>query len=394
MPRILFVIENVSYRTDSRVRRESGTLRAAGSQVVVISPADPGEPFHAVEDGVHVYRYRKPAAGEGVAAHLAEYAVSVVSHTLLAALVYGRHGFDVIHAANPPDLCWIVALPYKMMGRKYIFDHHDLVPELFEVRYAHTRAARFATRLVYAAERANLRLADHVVSTNDTFRRVAMERGGRAAEDVTVVRNGPRRIDFPDLPPEPSVRALGRIVVGYLGNMNPQDGLELFLEMAREVRAVRADVGFVMIGTGDSWSALRARRDAMGLGDAVRMTGSLPWAEVVATLSAVDLCVQPDPPTRFNSKLTHNKLMEYMALGKPAIAFDMPETRVSGGDAVVYVPGDSPRALADAVIALAEDPGRREAMAAAGLERVERVLGWHVQESRLLSVYQRLFGEG
>jgi glycosyltransferase involved in cell wall biosynthesis len=210
---------------------------------------------------------------------------------------------------------------------------------------------------------------------------------------VTVVRNGPRlSADFPTVEPDPETRALGDVVVGHLGIMNPQDHLENFLEMARIVRHEhgRADVGFVMVGSGDSFLDLQRLRDELDPGEAVRMTGTIPWPRVLATLSAADICVQPDPPTAFNRNLTMNKLMEYMALGKAVVAFDLPETRVSGGDFVEYVAGDATRGLADAVLRLADDPERRHEMGRMARLRIEKELAWEHQERYLLSVYRRV----
>lgn len=391
MLRALFLIENVSFTYDSRVRRQTDALLQAGVSVAIVSPAAPGEPFHAIEQGMNVYRYRKPSWGQGFAAHLAEYAVSVVMHTALALYVFWRHGFDVIHVANPPDLLWIVAAPYKLLGKRFIYDHHDLVPELYQVRFG----GGIVSRIVLAMERISFKLADHSIATNDTFRSIAIERGGMSPDRVTVVRNGPRlALDFPEVEPCPKARALGRIVVGYLGIMNPQDHLENFLRMAQIIRIERgrSDIGFVMVGSGDSFPGLCAMRDTLGLKGAVLMTGSLPWREVLATISAADVCVQPDPPTPFNRHLTMNKLMEYMALRKAVVAYDMPETRVSGADAIRYVAHDATvNELADAVLGLADDAATRLALGQAARRRVETTLAWEHQAQHLIRVYEDLF---
>lgn len=396
MLRVLFLIEDVSFLTDSRVKRQtSALLKTGAAQIVVICPAFEGEsPHDRLDSGVEVYRYQKPSKGEGFVAHCLEYLTSLREHTRLTWKVWRQHGFDVIHVSNPPDILWMVALPYKVLaGVRFIYDQHDIVPELFEVRFGEQH--RLARPLVLAMEKASYRLADHVIVTTESFRKLAMGRGGRRAEQVTIVRNGPHLgVDFPVTPPDPAVTALGRIVVGYVGHMNPQDHLELFLEMARILRAElgRLDIGFVMLGSGDSWEGLKAQRDALGLADAVAMPGRVPWSQILGSLAACHICVQPDPPTAFNRLLAHNKLMEYMALGKPSVAFDMEETRVSGGDAVVYVPGaQGARGLAEAVAALADDPARREALGTAARARIERDLCWERQSDTLLSVYRGLF---
>ncbi len=391
MAKVLFLIENVPFTLDTRVQRQSRTLQQAGLSVIVISPRAAGERWHETRDGMDLYRYWKPEVGKGFVSHVAEYVASVLAHTLLTALVALRHGFDVIHAANPPDIFWLVAAPYKLLGKRFIYDQHDLVPELFEVRFQDR--FRFLTGTIRFFERMSYRLADHVISTNDTFRGRAMTRGGRRPDDVTMVRNGPRlSVDFPEVEADAETRALGESVVGYLGIMNPQDHLENFLEMARIIRFEhqREDIEFVMVGSGDSFPDLQRLRDALGLAQAVRMTGTIPWRQVLATLAAADICIQPDPPTAFNRHLTMNKLMEYMALGKAVVAFDLPETRVSGGDYVEYVAGDSPRALAEAVIALVDDPERRLALGRGARQRIENELAWEHQERHLLDVYRKV----
>jgi glycosyltransferase involved in cell wall biosynthesis len=344
-----------------------------------------------VRDGVRVYHYPKPAFGGGFAAHIAEYVASLVCQSLLTAWVAIRHGFDVIHVANPPDLLWLVAAPYRLFGKRFIFDHHDLVPELFAVRFG-ARLPRLQS-VMLALERCSVRLANHVISTNDTFRRMAIERGGKAPDAVTVVRNGPwLERDFRPVTPDPRVRAFGRVVVGYLGIMNDQDHLDHLLEAARIVRleAGRRDIAFLLIGSGDAYPELLRLRDAMGLTDAVHMPGTLPWDDVLAGLSAVDICVQPDPPTAFNRHLTMNKLMEYMALGKATVAYDMPETRISGGDAVMYVPGETADNLARAILELADDPARRAALGQRARQRIESSLAWEHQADNLIEVYRRV----
>ena len=391
--RALFLIENVPFSLDSRVQRQTNALRARGVELAVICPRAAGEIFHERVDGVEIYRYPKPAVGGGFLSHLLEYLTSLLAHTVLTLVVFVRHRFDVIHVANPPDILWLVALPYRLFGKRFIYDQHDLVPELFEVRFANRLP--LLKRVVLFLERASYRLADHVIVTNETFKKLAMARGGRAIEDVTVVRNGPfLDRDFPrDVIPDASIRAQAAIVIGYLGIMNPQDQLENFLSLAKKIRLDqgRRDVAFVMVGSGDAFSSLQALRDQMGLRDAVTMLGTVPWRRVLEVLSATDICIQPDLPTAFNQHLTMNKLMEYMALGKAVVAFDMPETRISGGDAVAYVSEYTVEALADTTLALIDNPRHRAELGLRARRRVETELAWEHQERHLVQVYERLF---
>jgi glycosyltransferase involved in cell wall biosynthesis len=296
----------------------------------------------------------------------------------------------VVHVANPPDLLWLVAAPYKLLGKKFVFDHHDLVPELFQVRYRDKAPGIMA--VVLWLERMSIRLADHVICTNETFRQFAMSRGGKAAPDVSVVRNGPwLGRDFPDARGARQLRG-DRLLVGYLGIMNPQDHIDHLVRAAHVVRhdLGRTDIEFLLIGSGDAHESLRELRDSLWLSDAVQMPGTLPWTEVIERLSQADICVQPDPPTPFNRHLTMNKLMEYMALGKPAIAYDMPETRFSGGDAVTYIEDHTPAGLAAAIVKLADDPQLRAELGRRARERIENTLSWEHQQATLLAVYRQL----
>lgn len=391
MIKVLFLIEDGSFEFDNRVRREAATLVEAGMGVTVICPRYQGQNWHDLTGGIHVYRYMKPSLGTGFMSHVVEYTISLICQTILAAWVALRHGFDAIHAANPPDLLWMVAAPYCLMGKRFVFDHHDLVPELYEDRFG-APGSRVVSVLRFL-ERMSFRFADHVISTNESYRAVAMSRGNKRADEVTVVRNGPAAGDFPDGEPDPKIRALGRIVVGYLGNMNPQDGVDRFLEMARILHQVhhRTDIGFVMIGKGDSFADLVRLRDEFGLTDAVAMTGRIPWSEVIAALRATDICVQPDPPGLLNDHSTMNKLMEYMSLGRAVVTYDLAETRVSGGDAVLYAQGSTAEDLAIAVMALADNPARLQELQLAGQKRVRDVLSWDHQSPQLVEVYEKLF---
>jgi glycosyltransferase involved in cell wall biosynthesis len=390
-PKVLFLIEDGSYLYDNRVRREAICLHQAGVKVSVICPNAGKEPLRSVVDGVTVYRYPKPALGEGLLAHIGEYVVSLASQFFLSVVVAIREGFSVIHAANPPDLLWLVAVPYRLFGKRFVFDHHDLVPELFEERFGKGRQNLLS--IGRFMERMSFRLATHVISTNESYRQVALKRGGKKPNEVTVVRNGPDPQDFPETDPKKDIRALAPIVVGYLGNMNPQDGVDYVIRAAAIIKNEfkRSDIAFVLIGSGDSFDSLQMLRDDLGLQENVVMTGRIPWPDVIATLSAIDIGVQPDPPGGLNDHSTMNKLMDYMILGKAVVAFDLPETRASGGDAVVYVSGDSADSLAAAIVELASDEQRRKSLGEQSRERVAKKLAWQHQSPNLISVYQKLF---
>jgi len=388
--RVLFLIENVPYSLDTRVQREADVVQRMGGQVVIICPTDGGR-IHTRIDGFDVYQYPKPHPGRGFVAHLAEYFASLFFHFWLVSYVAIRHGFDVIHGANPPDIFWIIAAPYKWFGKRYIFDQHDLVPELFDVRYKDRLPA--LRRAMLWMEKRSMRLADHVIATNESFREVALTRGGKRSDEVTIVRNGPWiKRHFTGVKPDESVRSLGSVVVGYIGWMNPQDHVENLIEVARIIRVERGrdDIGFVLIGSGDSYSSLVKIRDEKGLRESVRMPGTIPWKDAVSALSSTDICVQPDFPTTFNVNLTMNKLMEYMALGKATVAYEMTETRFTGADTIAYVTESSAEALAETIIRLADDPYRRKDLGERAKARIDSLLCWERQSEHLVSVYKAI----
>ena len=390
-PKVLFLIEDGSFLYDNRVRREAVCLARAGAEVRVICPNAGTEPFYSDHEGVGIYRYRKPSFGAGLLGHIGEYLVSLVSHTLITLGIALRHGINVIHAANPPDILWLVALPYRLFGVRFVFDHHDLVPELFAKRFGERRRA-----LLWMArfmERMSFRLSSHVISTNESYRRVAMNRGRKSPESVTVVRNGPDPADFQDVVPNEGIAGLAPTVVGYLGNMNPQDGVDRILSIANVLinDRKRDDIAFVLVGSGDSYQTLMEQRESMGLQDKVVMTGRIPWPDVLSNLAATDICVQPDPPGGLNDHSTMNKLMEYMMLGKAVVTYDLEESRVSGGNAVRYVSEDSVVALADAVAELVDNKNVAKQLGEKGLERIHSTLAWHYQAEHLVGVYQKLF---
>ena len=394
MIHVLFLIEDTSFAFDSRVKREVDTLKNLGIEVIVICPVNNRkETAYYKKDGVHVYPYYLNAEGEDIWSHLCEYANGLVCQMVLCAKIYRKHRFSAIHLSSQSDLLWIVALPYKIMGKKVIYDQHDPIPELFEVRFGHR--VPILGHIIRLFERIAITIADHVITINETCRKSVLKKVKKRPNQVTIVRNGPRRRDFDikGIDPDSKIRMLGKIIVGYLGNMNPQDNIDIIIELARIVikERGRTDIAFVLVGSGTDWQRLRDLRDTLGLTDAVYMPGRLPWTNVLSTIKAADICIQPDLPNVFNHKVTMNKLMEYMMLSKPVVAFKLEETKISGGDAIVYCQDATAASLADQVILLADDDGKRKALGAAGRRRIDEKMGWQHQEKALISVYQTLF---
>lgn len=403
------LVEN-SFPTDTRVRNEAGTLVAHGYQVSVISLRTAGQPWREVVDGVTVYRVpRLTVFGklpQGKATRLArfgrtlrtfigyftEYCYFTSACLALSLYVLVTEGFDVIHAHNPPDTLVLVTGFHKLLGRKVVFDHHDLSPELYLSRYRNSGEG-LITRGLRLFERLSVKTADVVIATNESYRQIDIERNGASPDRVFIVRNGPdaRRVRLTD--PDPRLRGLNKKVLVYVGAMNPQDGLEYLLtavgHLVHDLK--RTDFHCVLIGSGDSLDALRAQATALGIDEYVEFTGFISDEDLVRYLSTADICLDPNPSSPLNDVSTWIKVMEYMALSKPVVSFDLKETRVSAGNAAVYVTPNDERAFADAIASLMDDPERCAEMGRLGVARVESELGWHVTSENLLRAYEVLF---
>jgi glycosyltransferase involved in cell wall biosynthesis len=392
--RVLVFIEDGTFTYDNRVIRETSALIKEGWEVVVISQKGPSDPFYRrINEKLWAYFFPKPTA-EGVLGHVFEHSISLVVGSLLTLCVYLRHRFSVFHACNPMDILWLVALPYKLLGVKFIYDQHDLCPELFLSREDGDTNSLFY-RILLLLERLSYRMANSVIVTNESYKEIAVERGSKEPSDVFVVRNGPDLNQFKPTLANPDIRRQARTVVGYLGNMNHQDGVNYLIEAANEIvnRRKRSDISFVLIGGGSVQESLARTVAEMGLEKRVLFTGRMkPDREMMAVLSACDICVQPDPLNPLNDKSTMCKAMEYMALGKPVIAFDLKETRVSCGDAAMYVTPNDWVELADKIILLAERDDIRDRMAKAGRRRIETRLSWDSSVPNLLRAYKNALG--
>ena len=392
MKTVLFLIEDGPYRCDHRVRREAASLRSQGLRVLVVAPVENGGPLEETLDGgVEVFGFRRSANGRGLGGLLGEYGSSLLKMGARVAQLHASRGFDVIHASNPPDLLWLVAAPYVALGKSFVFDMHDPVPEIFEERFRDS-PARVLMPIVKLAERVSVGLAARVVVANGGLRKIAIERCGKAPELVSVVGNGPDLQRFGAVTPSKKVRGLGDKVVGYLGNMNPQDGLDHFVEMMRIIRQERGreDVGFLLVGTGSSFEETQASIERLGMNENTWMTGRLEAEAFLPLLGGVDLCVQPDPPTDLNHLLTMTKTMEYMALGKPVVAYPLWETRRVFEGVCQLAPNETPGGLADAVLDLIDDTQALSELGLRGRALVESRLCWAHRESTLLGVYRDL----
>jgi glycosyltransferase involved in cell wall biosynthesis len=388
--RVLIIVQNLSVPLDRRVWLEACSLRDSGFQVSVVCPMGEGDQSAELLEEVRIRRYSPPPETRGLASYVYEFAYCWLKTARLVLRAHRAEGFDVIQACNPPDTYWALALPFKLVGKRFVFDQHDLCPEVYESRFRNgSRVLLLGLRLL---ERATYAVADHVISTNESYRAVAMRRGNLASEDITVVRTGPDPDRLRRGAPNPDWRRGRKYLCAYLGIMGPQDGVELALRAAAElVRGGRDDIQFVFMGAGDSFDELVELASTLDIVDNVTFTGMARDGLVTDVLSTADVGLSPDPLNPFNDVSTMNKTMEYMAFEVPVVAFDLKETRVSADDAAVYVEPNDVVAYARAIGELLDDPPRRRTMGQRGRKRVEDVLAWRHQAPRYVAAFERLF---
>ncbi|TKT03272.1 glycosyltransferase family 4 protein [Streptomyces lasalocidi] len=382
--RALVLVENLSVPFDRRVWQECTTLRDAGWTVDVICPRGTKRDTEAeaVVDGVRIHRYPLRAATGGPAGYLREYGAALW-HTLRLARKVGP--VDVVHACNPPDLLFLPALWLKRHGARFVFDQHDLVPELYLSRFR--RGEDLLYRAVCALERRTYRAADVVIATNESYRDVAVRRGGMAPEDVFVVRSAPDTDRFRPVPPEPELKRGKPHLLCYLGVMGPQDGVDYALRALAELRAVRTDWHAVFVGAGDTFDEMVELSRRLGLADQVEFTGRIPDEDLVRYLSTADVCLSPDPHNPLNDVSTMNKVLEYMVMGRPMVSFELKEARVSAGEAALYAPANDEAEFAKLVALLLDDPEQRARRGEIGRERVGGPLSWRNSQAALLAAY-------
>ena len=388
MPHTLIIVENLPVPFDRRVWQEATALREAGHEVTVICPKAKGQvKSREVLDGIRIYRHWLPEA-EGVKGYLIEYPVALIMQTLLSFLVRLRHGaIHTIQGCSPPDLIWMVALLHRPFGTRYVFDHHDLSPELYETKFARRDAFY---RLLLWAERMTFRLARTSIATNETFKAIAVERGRMDPDDVFVVKSYPRIERFRRTDPHPDITALDKTIIGYIGIMGAQDGVDMMIDALAEARGRgREDLHGLIIGDGPEFETLKAHARARGVEGAITFTGYQSGEALMAYLSAIDVGVIPDPPDPFNSKLSMNKVFEYMMLSLPFAMFDLTQARSEAQEAALVVAEHSAAALADGILALADDPARRAEMGRIGRAEAEKSFRWEIEVEALLAAHAR-----
>jgi glycosyltransferase involved in cell wall biosynthesis len=389
--RVLIIVQNLPVPFDRRVWLECQALVSAGYRVAVVCPKGSGDPGYQVIEEVELYKYRPYAPGGSNLSFAAEYVYSFLATTWMALKARRSGRFAVIQACNPPDIFWPLAMAFRALeGTRFVFDHHDLCPELYQSRFP--AGPKLPYKGLRALERRTHRAADHVISTNDSYRKIAMARSGKRATDVTVVRTGPDPQRLRRGEPHPELRRGRRYLAAYIGVMGPQDGVDIIVRAAGILvhELGRDDIAFTLIGSGDCFRDLVALRDELDLAGHVEFTGRAPDELVSRILSTADVGLSPDPKNPLNDVSTMNKTMEYMAFELPVVAFDLRETRRSAGDAALYVKPNDVHDYAAAIAAFMDDEPQRARLGKLGRARVEQELAWSHQERAYLGVYERL----
>ena len=389
--KVLIIVENLPVPWDTRVWKEALALRAQEYEVTVLCPRGKGyERGYEELEGVHVYRHPMPHEGSSPLGYLWEYGSALLWQFIYAVWIYFRRGFRVIQGCNPPDDIFLVALPFKILGVKYIFDHHDINPELYFSKYERKDALYHAQVLL---ERLTFHFSDIVLSTNNSYRNLAVTRGKKDAKDVFVVRNGPDLATFNPVAPNQALKHGKQFLIGYVGTMNVQEGLDILIDVADRIREKgRNDVHFTCVGGGPELEKLRNMISERQLTEIFNFTGRIPDAELLEVLSTADVCVNPDRPCEMNDLSTMIKIMEYMALGKPIVQYDLTEGRFSAQEASLYCdPQNRIEDFAEKILWLLDHPEERKKMGEFGRKRVEKDLAWEYSVANLLSAYESAF---
>ncbi|MFN3847591.1 MAG: glycosyltransferase family 4 protein [Paracoccaceae bacterium] len=392
--RVLIVVENLPVPLDRRVWLEATSLVEAGYQVSVICPMGRGwtEPREDIQ-GVHIYRYPEPVeAHSGAIAYAREYLHALWHMFRLARVVRREHGFDVIHGCNPPDLIFLLGLRYRMSGVRYLFDHHDVCPELFEAKF-NKRGLLYRIMLIW--ERMTFAVADVSMATNESFRKVAITRGKMDPQDVFVIRSAPKVETFLPGAGNTDYRRGAKTVMGYVGVIGQQEGMDLLVQAAEHLirKLDKRDVHFVIVGFGPTLEEVKADVAARGLERYFTFTGALFGDDMLAALNAIDIGVSPDPKNAMNDISTMNKVMEYMTLEKPVVQFDLTEGRASAGNASLYARANDPVDFAEQIAWLIDHPEDGQRMGRVGRQRVLDTLSWQHSVPHLLAAYERVFSK-
>jgi len=391
--RVLMILENCSYLRDARVGKEAKALKEKGYQVSVISPERSRLPSRVVIEDVTIYGFPHLSFFHGTLGYFLEYAYATLAIAVLSAYVGLVKGFDIIHIANPPDCIVLAAVLYKLIGKRIIYDQHDLSPELYKARFS--RSNPLLLRLQLRLEWLSYQLADHIIVTNESYRKIALGRGRQAESKVTVVRNGPELERLRRLTVDAELRKRSSNIIAFVGVVGYQDGLDCLCRALCSLRCDRKREDFlcIVVGDGDALSSVKSLAHQLGIENNVRFLGWIDDPDVYFRyLSTADICVAPEPSNKYNDHSTFVKIMEYMLAGKPIVAFDLPESRFSAEGAALYATPNDYRDFAAKLSTLMDNEALRLSMGKLGQQRVGTSLAWQYSVPGLLAVYDRLAG--
>ncbi len=392
--RVLIIVQNLPVPFDRRVWQEATTLAQSGYKVSVICPkARDYTAGHEIIDGITIYRHPLPLEAKGAFGYLIEYTTSLFWEFFLACKIFLMQDFDVIHACNPPDNIFLIGGFFKyFFGKKFLFDHHDINPELYEAKFGRRD---FFYKLMLWSERLTFAVADISIATNNSYRQIAIERNKMRPEKVFVVRSGPDLSRLKILPSSLVLKMGKKFLVGYVGVMGQQEGIPYLLDAVRHIvyHLQRTDIHFTLVGGGPALDEMRDLCRSYNLDSYVTFTGRVPDKEMLEILNTADVCVNPDTVNAMNDKSTMNKIMEYMALGKPIVQFDVTEGKFSAGEASLYAKPNDAVDMAEKIVELLDKPEQRERMGAFGRNRIEKELAWSYEAPKLLAAYDALFTE-
>lgn len=388
--KVLIIVENLPVPFDTRVWQEATTLAMNGYTVSVICPK--GKEYTQEEEylqGVHVFRHDLPAEGNGAVGYAKEYLTALKEELRLAKKVYKEIGFDVIHGCNPPDDIYMVAKHFKKYGVKYVFDHHDICPELFEAKFGKTSGLLYKSQLWL--EKQTYKHCTFAFVTNESYKKIAIERGKMNPNKVIILRSGPKLERMHIMPPVESIKRGYKYMVGYLGVIGQQEGIEYLLDAAKYIKEHDNNVFWGIVGGGPHLEALKKQAHDMGLDDCVEFTGRASDQQMLEYLNTADVCVNSDKYNSMNDKSTMNKILEYMALAKPIVQFDLTEGRYSAQDASLYAKNNDAEDMAKKIMELLDNPELRKKMGAYGRNRVVNELSWEHTSKALLEGYEKFF---
>lgn len=395
--KVLLVVENLSVPFDRRVWRECQALCEAGYEVSAISPmgVDADKKRREIVNGVSIFRYPIYQSNGSFASYILEYGVALIMSFWLMCVVLFRKGFDVVQICNPPDLLILVALPFKLLGKKLIFDQHDLSPEIYQVQKGEGQKHKLVLRVLLWFEKITYYFSDVVMVVNESCRKIAVGRGAKHHDDVFVVRNGPSAQNLRNIQPNKALRNGKKYLLSYVGMMGPQEGIDLLLRSIQSLGAVhgRTDFHVRIMGGGTVLGSMKKYAADLGVGDIVTFTGSVDYPQVMEGIASADLCLCPDPKTPLSDKCSLVKAVEYMSLGRPFVAFDLEEVRRFGVDAGIFAQPNQEGDFAAKINELLNDEERRATMGAIGRERVTERLTWEHSKEALYAAYKKAFGK-